>query len=120
MTTKITKDMEARRNQVIHRLNESGFKPETIDDILLMIDAMMTGHTPLAHVLVAVTEVCRACELNNTHEHVANALECLAGEVMHYEDPSVDGHAGGVPVGMRSSIENWNDKRRGRAGQAQA
>jgi hypothetical protein len=119
MTAKITKDTESRRNQIIHRLSESGFKPETIDQILLMIDAIMTGHTPLAHVLVAATEVCRACQLSSTHQHVADALASLAGEVVHYEDPSLEVHAG-TPDRARSGNACWNDKRRGRGGQAQA
>ena len=84
-----------------------------------MVDAIMAGRVPLAHVLVAAKEVCRECELISTHQLVADALACLAGEVMHYENPSADGHAGG-PVRTRSGSEIWNDKRRGRAGQAQA
>jgi hypothetical protein len=104
---------------VIHRLNESGLTPQAIDEVLLMVDSIMAGRVPLAHVLEAAKEVCRECELSSTHQHVADALACLAGEVMHYEDPSLDGQAGG-PGRMQSGDAYWNDKRRGRAGQAQA
>ena len=120
MTTKITKDTDARRAQVTHRLNESGLTPQAIGEVLLMVDAIMAGRVPLAHVLVAAKEVCRECELSSTHQHVADALACLAGEVMHYEDPSLASHADGAPGRTRSGSENWNDKRQGRVGQAQA
>jgi hypothetical protein len=63
--------------------------------------------------------VCKECELVVTHQHVADALACLAGEVMHYENSSNGGQVGG-PGRTRFGSENWNDKRRGRAGQAQA
>lgn len=120
MTNKISKDTESRRSRVIHRLNDSGLTTQAVDEVLLMVDAMMAGRVPLAHVLVAAKEVCTECELGSTRQHVADALVCLAGEVMHYENPSVDGHVGGAIEGTRSGNENWNDKRRGRAGQAQA
>jgi hypothetical protein len=92
----MAQNTDAGRNRAIRRLNESGFKPQTIDQILQMIDAMMTGHATLAHVLVAATEVCRACDLDETHRHVAKALECLAAEVMQYQDAFPDDPSGAV------------------------
>jgi len=119
VTTKMTKNADARRIRVIQRLNDSGLTPQAVDEVLLMVDAMMAGRVPLAHVLEAAKEVCKECELLVTHQHVANALASLAGEVMRFEDPSLDGQPGG-PGRTRFGGENWNDKRRGRAGQAQA
>ena len=89
MASKMTQDADASRTQMIHRLNESGFQPRTIDQILRMIDAMLTGRIALAHVLVAAMEVCKGCELSRTHRHIANALECLADEVMQEQTPSL-------------------------------
>jgi hypothetical protein len=59
-STKMTQDTDARRIQVIHRLSEFGFNPQTIDQILLMTDAVMTGCAPLADVMVGVKEAARS------------------------------------------------------------
>jgi hypothetical protein len=115
----MTQDMDASRIQVIHRLSESGFKPQMIDQILRMIDAMMTGRAPLAHVLVAAAEVCKVCELSRTHQHVANALACLAGEVLQYLDPPVEDQSG-APRRTPFGVAYWDHKRRGRVDQLQA
>ena len=88
----MTQDADADRTQVIHRLKESGFEPQTIDQILLLIDAMMIGLPAVAHVLVAVTEVCKACGLDKTHQQVADALACLAAEVLQYQNECLDAH----------------------------
>jgi len=66
----MTPNTEAQRIQVVHRLHESGCTPKTIDQVLGMIDAMMTGQVALANVLVAATEVCKVCELGKTQQHV--------------------------------------------------
>lgn len=97
----MTQDMDAKRNKVIDRLNDSGLKPRTVDEILTMIDGMMTGRPSLAHVLLAAKEVCKVCELSRTNQHVADALASLASEVLQYSDPSLGGHgdAPHVPVG---------------------
>ena len=86
----MTQDMDARRDEVIDRLSESGFTPQVADGILRMVDAMMTGRAPLANVLVAATEVCKVCDLSETHGHVADAVACLAGEVLVCHDPYWD------------------------------
>ena len=111
----MTQDTDAKRIQVIQRLNEAGFKPPTIDHILGMIDAMMTGRAALAQVLVAVTEVCKACALSGTHQHVANALACLEGEVLQYQNPALDddsaaliARALAVPAGNTSGQAGWS------------
>ena len=108
-SAKMTQDTDARRTQVIHRLKEFGFNPQTIDQILLMIDAVMTGRAPPADVLVGAKEVCKECDLSSTHQHVANLRTCAAGEVMQYQALSLDIHSGAlvarglaVPAGMTS------------------
>lgn len=115
----MTQDMNAKRVQVIDRLNQSGFKPETIEQILEIIDLIMTGRAPLAYVLVAATEVCKVCELSRTHRHVANALACVASEVLQYMDPSVDDESGAyspTPLGT----DCWNGTLPRRVKQAMA
>jgi hypothetical protein len=81
---------DVSRTQMVHQLNEAGFEPQAIDKILWMIDAMLTGNTALAHVLVASAEVCKACQLSGTHRHIANALGCLAQEVTQSSIPPLD------------------------------
>lgn len=87
-------DTDKRRDKVIQRLKASGCEPRKCDQILHLIDAMMTGRAPLAQVLVAAKEVCKVCDLRGTHQHIDNALACLAGEVMQYHKPSLDDDSG--------------------------
>jgi hypothetical protein len=112
-------DTDIKRNQMIQRLTEAGFKPPAIDQIVPMIDAMMTGHSVLAYVMVAAAEVCTACELSRTHKHVADALDCLAAETLQFEKATVDSRSDG-PGFTQSGIAHWNHKRRGRVEKALA
>jgi hypothetical protein len=108
----MTQDTQARRSQVIRRLHKSGFTPNMRDQILRMVDAMMTGRAPLAHVLVAAAEVCKVCELGRTNQHIDNALGCLAGEVLQYLNPP----AGDQDVSPRRTpfgVAYWDYRRRG-------
>lgn len=82
-------EMNSKRMLVISRLNKAGFMPRRIDRIMRLIDDMMGGHALLADVLVAAGEVCTVCDLHETHQRVAGASTCLAGEVVRYMDPSV-------------------------------
>jgi hypothetical protein len=118
-STKMIQDMDARRTQVIHRLKEFGFHPQTIDQILLMIDAVMTGGAPQADMLVGAKEVYKECDLSSTHQHVPTLLTCAAGEVIKYQSPSLDTHSD-APRRTRSGSACWNDKRRGRVGRVPA
>jgi hypothetical protein len=84
-----------------------------------MVDVIMTGRSPLAYVLVAATEVCKVCELSRTHRHIANALACVAGEVLQCKDPSVGDKSvasSPTPPGM----DCWNDTLPRRVKQAMA
>lgn len=99
----MTQDTDEKRIQVIQRLSEAGFNPRAVDQILLQVDAMMTGHATLAHVLVAATEVCKVCDFSSTQKHISDALECLAGEILYYENPSLNAHSSETP-GTRSGI----------------
>ena len=110
----MTQNADARRDQVIHRLQESGFKPQAAGEILRMIDDMMTGRATLSHVLAAATEVCKLCGLGNTRQHVADALACLAGEVLQYRNPCLDDHSDDTRS-TRSGIAYWNPIEQGRA-----
>jgi hypothetical protein len=92
---------------MVDRLSETGFKPQTVDQILLVIDAMMTGRVPLAHVLVAVREVCRVCGLGGTHQRVSEALASLAGEVLQRRNSGSDDHSDG-PRRRRFGIACWD------------
>ena len=107
----MAQDTDVRRSEVIHRLNESGFTPQMRDQILHMVDAMMTGRAPVAHVLVAAAEVCKVCELSRTHQHIADALACLAGEVLQYLNPPLDDQ-GGAPHRKPFGVAYWDYKRR--------
>jgi hypothetical protein len=111
-----TQDMDTRRSQVIHRLQQSGFTPPMSAQILSMVDSIMTGHTPLAHVLVAAAEVCGVCGLGKTHQHVADALTCLAGEVLLLQTPSLNDDSA-APHHKEASSVYWNHKRQARAEQ---
>ena len=113
----MTQDTDVRRLQVIQRLNEFGFKPQTIEEILLLIDSMMTGHAPLAHVLVAATEVCNVCELSKTQRHVVDALSCLSSEVQQFQNLS---DQSGIPRLIRSGIACQDQKNLSQGEQAQA
>jgi hypothetical protein len=115
----MTHDTDAGRSEVVQRLNQSGFTPQARDQILRVIDAMMTGRAPLAHVLVAATEVCRACELSGTHQRVADALACLAGEVRQYQNLAADDRSGPA-LRARAGVACWNPKRRVRDQEAPA
>jgi predicted Zn-ribbon and HTH transcriptional regulator len=110
----MTQNTDARRDQVIRRLQESGFKPQAADEILRMIDDMMAGRATLAHVLVAAAEVCKTCGLISTRRHVTDAMACLAGEVLQYRNPSLDGQPDDSrPTGP--GIAYWNPVEQGRA-----
>jgi len=93
--------------QVIQRLTESGFKPQSVAQILHLIDAVMTGHATLAHLLVAAAEVCKVCELSTTHQHLTDGLVSLASEIPHFQAGSVDGHSG-TTSSMQFGIANWS------------
>jgi hypothetical protein len=110
----MTHNIDARRDQVIHRLQESGFKPQAADEILRMIDEMMTGRATLAHMLTAATEVCKVCGLSSTRQHLADALACLAGEVLQYRNPCLDDHSDDTRS-IGTGIAYWNPVEQGRA-----
>jgi hypothetical protein len=74
-----------------------------------MVDAMMTGQPTLAHVLVAATEVCNVCELSRTQQHVADAVACLAGEILLHQTPSLDDDSC-APHHKQSGPVYWNHK----------
>ena len=112
----MTQDTDARRVQVIQRLKQAGFAPQMSEQVLGLVDAIMTGRAPLAYVLVAAMEVCRVCELTRTHQHVADALACLAGEVRQIQNPSLDDHLG-APRRPRADIVYWHHESQGRAEQ---
>lgn len=76
---KMTKNLHAR---VTHRLTEVGFPEPTAIRIAGLTNAILEGITPLAQVLVAAMETCRACGLTKTHLRLADAVACLAAEVM--------------------------------------
>jgi hypothetical protein len=115
----MTQSMDVRRSQVIERLKEAGFAPHMSDQVLGMVDAIMTGRAPLAYVLIAATEVCMVCGLDETHRHVADAVSCLADEVLLYQKPSL-GDTAGAPHRPRRDTIYWTRKRRGAAEQNQA
>lgn len=70
------------RTQVTRRLRGVGFPEPTAIRIAGLTNAILEGITPLAHVLVAAMETCRACGLTKTHLRLADAVACLAAEVM--------------------------------------
>lgn len=115
----MTQDTDVRRSQVIQRLKQAGFAPQMSDQVLSLIDAIMTGCAPLAYVLVAATEVCKVCELTKTHQHVAAAVACLAGEVLQCHAPSL-GDQSGAPRHPRRETIYWTQKRLGRVERNQA